>query len=259
MSEHHIRAGPHHFRDESSMPIRTTNPFRAMSPLANPHKNPYVARLFTLQDSGDLPVYHGSALAHWVGRWRELFQSRLPEASRESRLIVEIGSHYGKTLSEMAASHPDSLFIGFDITFKRVIKAAERAQRAQIRNMITALANASGIDQLFSPSELDGIVVFYPDPWLKQRKAKNRLLNADFCKAAATRLKPGGFFWLKTDQQEYFNHASEGLLAAGLTPVDSIQPFGCTDFSSSFETLFKSQNLPVWSQRFVKPLLSSAQ
>ena len=136
MSEHHIRAGLHHFRDESSMPIRTTNPFRAMSPLANPHKNPYVARLFTLQDSGDLPVYHGSALAPWVGRWRELFQSRLPEASTESRLIVEIGSHYGKTLSEMAASHPDSLFIGFDITFKRVIKAAERAQRAQIRNMI---------------------------------------------------------------------------------------------------------------------------
>ena len=46
-----------------------------------------------------------------------------------SSLIVEIGSHMGDVMCEMANNHPDKAFVGLDITFKRVVTLAEKAKK----------------------------------------------------------------------------------------------------------------------------------
>jgi len=233
------------------MPVQSPDPFLKLSEHVDPHKNPYVARLLEFQENKDLPVLHGSNLKPWVGHWRDIFPEYFPESPPPARLCIEIGCHYGRTLSEVAADHPDVGFIGIDITFKRVIKAAERAKRLGLRNVVTILSNAQGIDQLFAPGEIDGVITFFPDPWLKKRKAKNRLLDGSFGTAVHQCISAGGFFWLKTDQESYFNEACSHLEGAGMRPADTLEILGTKDYSSSFEQLFKSRGQPTFEQRLV--------
>jgi tRNA (guanine-N7-)-methyltransferase len=50
---------------------------------------------------------------------------------------------------------------------------------------------------------LDGIRVFFPDPWPKRRHHKRRLIQPDFVALAARRLRPGGTLHLATDWLDY--------------------------------------------------------
>jgi tRNA (guanine-N7-)-methyltransferase len=50
---------------------------------------------------------------------------------------------------------------------------------------------------------LDGIRVFFPDPWPKKRHHKRRLINPEFVSLAAHKLKPGGIFHAATDWEDY--------------------------------------------------------
>jgi tRNA G46 methylase TrmB len=63
-----------------------------------------------------------------------------------------------------------------DITFKRVITMAERTQKNDVHNVISVLANAERVELLFGAEELDGVVIFFPDPWIlkKNTSKKNR-------------------------------------------------------------------------------------
>jgi tRNA (guanine-N7-)-methyltransferase len=50
---------------------------------------------------------------------------------------------------------------------------------------------------------LDGIHIFFPDPWHKKRHHKRRLIQPAFAELLASRLKPGGYLHLATDWQDY--------------------------------------------------------
>ena len=52
-------------------------------------------------------------------------------------------------------------------------------------------------------SSLDGVHLFFPDPWPKARHFKRRIVNQEFIAAVATKLKPGAFFHIATDWQDY--------------------------------------------------------
>jgi len=50
---------------------------------------------------------------------------------------------------------------------------------------------------------LDGIHIFFPDPWHKKRHHKRRLIQPAFAELLASRLKTGGYLHLATDWQDY--------------------------------------------------------
>jgi tRNA (guanine-N7-)-methyltransferase len=50
---------------------------------------------------------------------------------------------------------------------------------------------------------LDGIHIFFPDPWHKKRHHKRRLIQAEFVKLLCTKLKSGGYLHVATDWQDY--------------------------------------------------------
>ena len=52
-----------------------------------------------------------------------------------------------------------------DITFKRVYQSSQAAVQAGCSNVSVFLYNALFLDQLFPKSFLDGVVIFFPDPW----------------------------------------------------------------------------------------------
>lgn len=212
--------------------------------------NPYVEKLIQAQKEGSLPLKFGGELRGMKGNWREYFSSRM--GTSVDKLILEIGVHKGKVLNKLVQDHPNSGIIGMDITMKRVVLSAERIKRQSLKNGVVLLGNARAIDDIFDKDELDGIIIFFPDPWTKKVKQMgNRLINKEFCQKVARTLCKNGFFWLKTDSLNYFEETAEHFSQLGFTPMDS-PPFKET-YESTFEARFKSMGYETYGNVFIKP------
>ena len=237
------------------MPLCPTDILKDISSTINPSVNPYVAKMTAALADGSIPVLQGSALKDRRGHWRETFARKRENLDPSNRkLIVEIGCHLGLTLNQMAGNHHDADFIGMDITFKRVVTAAERAIRQGNTNVVTILGNARAMDAVFADGEVDGFVIFFPDPWLKRAQSKNRLVDQNFAVQLAAKLSPGGFVWMKTDQETYYKEACEAFAGAGLVPIEPVDFFAGRIYESTFERRFRLQGLPPHGGQWQKPL-----
>ena len=70
---------------------------------------------------------------------------------------------------------------------------------------------------------LDGVHIFFPDPWHKKRHNKRRLIQQPLIAKLAARMKPGGYLHCATDWQPYAEQILEVLSAEPLlqNSVDS--------------------------------------
>ena len=72
---------------------------------------------------------------------------------------------------------------------------------------------------------LEEIWVLFPDPWPKKRHHKNRVMQAEFLEAVASRAGQGARFFYRTDHTEYFA-ATVGQFADSQTwSIDSNAPW----------------------------------
>lgn len=217
----------------------------------NAEINPYVTDLIAAKD-GSLPIMYGSLLQNSKGNWNQIFNERNKSSAKQ--LVLEIGCHKGHTIREMAHAHPEVNFIGLDITFKRVVYTGKRAKSANLPNIISVLGNALQSDCIFAENELDGVVIFFPDPWCKKvSQAKHRLISPDFCKLLQTIIKPNGFFWFKTDHDGYFADVTEYLKNTAFKPEHEIVGLPSETYETTFERKFRLLNEPtnsgVWTNK----------
>jgi tRNA (guanine-N7-)-methyltransferase len=56
---------------------------------------------------------------------------------------------------------------------------------------------------MIADASLDGVHIFFPDPWHKARHNKRRLIQPPFIAALVQKIKPGGYIHVATDWQEY--------------------------------------------------------
>lgn len=242
------------------MPLKNPDPFQSSAERLDATVNPYVALLRDAAREGSLPIAFGAQLETYPGRWREQLATSNELTSQPERLVLEIGCHKGVTMLTMAKDQPDTGFIGLDITYKRVVTTAQRLKANNVRNGFCAMANAQHLDRLFAPGELDGVVIFFPDPWIKKaRQAKNRLLEAAFVARLGTVVRPGGYVWLKTDSKVYFDAACAAFEGMPFVAVEHAPDFPTTDYTSSFEQRFLAQNLPTYAGKWLRSEHAPAQ
>ena len=113
------------------------------------------------------------------------------------------------------------------------------------------------IDRMIAPNSLDGVLVWFPDPWHKARHNKRRLIQPKFVAVLATRLKPGGFLHCATDWEAYAVQMREVLdatpalttwtprNAAGPDRADPVNPLFMRPVTK-FETRGKRLGHGVW-------------
>ncbi len=134
---------------------------------------------------------------------------------REAPVILEIGFGNGESLAQMAAAAPEKDFLGIEVHRPGVGHLLLKAQELGLRNVRVYCADAVEIlrDRI-AENGLDGIQVFFPDPWHKKRHHKRRLINHEFVALLAGRLKPGGVLHCATDWEHYAEQMLEALEAA---------------------------------------------
>lgn len=240
------------------MPIRKTDFFADPTEGLNRAVNPFVDKMIQGAQDGSLPCLYGPMLKPNQYRWSESFEERTGTAM--NGIVLEIGMHKGETLVQLATERSDIGFIGLDITFKRVVTTAEKVAEQDLKNVLSCLANAKDLQELFAPNSLEGVVVFFPDPWNKKRgQTKNRLLQPQFIQKLFDLVKPNGFFWFKTDCFAYAQAVTEANQSIGWLATEKTFPIIFSkDHGSCFERKFHEIGQETVNQVWVKPPVVSA-
>ena len=126
--------------------------------------------------------------------------------------ILEIGFGMGETTAKIAAIRPQDDFLALEVHEPGVGALLKLIGENQLTNLRLMRHDAvEVVEQMIPDQFLDGIHVYFPDPWHKKRHHKRRLIQAPFAKLLANKLKKGGYWHLATDWQEYAEQMLEVL------------------------------------------------
>ena len=120
------------------------------------------------------------------------------------RIIMEIGFGMGEATAEIAAADLTTGYLVVEVHRPGIGKLLLRVEEAGLKNLRTIEGDAFEILALMIENDsLDGVHLFFPDPWPKARHFKRRIVNQEFIAAVAEKLKPGAFLHIATDWQPY--------------------------------------------------------
>lgn len=129
---------------------------------------------------------------------------------REAKTIVEIGSGTGTSTAAMAPLEPDTNIIAVELYKPGLAKLLGAVVREGIENI--RMVRGDGIEvlnRMIAPESLDGVRIFFPDPWPKARHHKRRIIQSGPLHLIASRLKPGGVLHVATDHADYAEWINE--------------------------------------------------
>jgi tRNA (guanine-N7-)-methyltransferase len=123
----------------------------------------------------------------------------------------------GEATAHIAALMPEKNFLCCEVHDPGVGALLKRIGEQGLTNIrIIAHDAVEVIDQMLPLQCLEGVHIFFPDPWHKKRHNKRRLIQAALVTKLAARLKPGGYLHCATDWQPY---AEQILQVLGEQPL----------------------------------------
>lgn len=123
--------------------------------------------------------------------------------ARGRALYLEIGIGNGDALLAMAAASPDACFIGSEVHRPGIGHALLGIERTGLDNVRLFPGDACDLLEALPAGALDGVFVFFPDPWPKKRHHKRRLLQRPVLTRLASRARRGATLWFATDDESY--------------------------------------------------------
>ena len=188
-----------------------------------------------------LRVYDDSNLYHQPEIFprlcsRELFGDSAP-------LELEVGCGTAEFLCSLASNEPEVNFVGVDIARRPLYKAVATASSLQLRNVRFLHAIFAHMYPLLEPSSLRQVYVHFPDPNMRPKFHRRKLVTPAFLTAIHLALGPGGGLSLMTDHAALF----EELLA--VVEADSRFQRNHTErYLIGFEPEIKSRFQRIWER-----------
>ena len=119
-------------------------------------------------------------------------------------LKLEIGIGNGDALIHMATAEPRSLYLGVEVHEPGIGHCLNQINQQELANVRLIKHDAVEVLQhMISPATLDGVLLFFPDPWHKKRHHKRRIVKQSFRDLLFRGLKPGASIHIATDWQDY--------------------------------------------------------
>lgn len=141
------------------------------------------------------------------GNWQSYFKN-------DNSIVLELGCGKGEYSVALAQKYPEKNFIGVDIKGARFWRGAKTALESDFHNVAFLRTQIELIDHCFEKNEVSEIWITFPDPQIKYKRTKHRLITKPFLEKYQSILNPDGLVHLKTDS-EFLHGYLLGLLHEG--------------------------------------------
>ena len=133
------------------------------------------------------------------------------------QVVLEIGFGMGEATALIARDFPDTGFLAVEVHKPGIGKLMARVEELALSNIRIIEGDAHPIITTMIPDKsVDGVHLFFPDPWPKKRHNKRRIVNAEFLALIHPKIKDGGFFHIATDWVPYAEYIEEIFAASPL-------------------------------------------
>ncbi len=130
--------------------------------------------------------------------------------NRKAPRFLEIGCGIGDAIISLAQNNPDNDYIGIEVYFPGLGTILQKIDQHNLSNVRLLRDDVMECLQETIPERsLDGVMVFFPDPWPKTRHNKRRLIQSKFLSLIIRKLKRHGRLFIATDWQDYANHITK--------------------------------------------------
>jgi tRNA (guanine-N7-)-methyltransferase len=136
---------------------------------------------------------------------------------KSETVIMEIGFGMGEATAIIAKNHPNNGYIAVDVHPPGIGKLLARIVESDLTNLKVIEEDVHVVLQHMIPDEsLDGIHLFFPDPWPKKKHNKRRIVNEGFLALIHPKIKKGGFIHVATDWVPYAESIQQVFAASSL-------------------------------------------
>jgi tRNA (guanine-N7-)-methyltransferase len=153
-----------------------------------------------------------------AGNWASFFKN-------DHRIILELACGKGEYAVGLGKMFPQKNFIGIDLKGNRLWVGAKKALQDNLTNVAFLRIQIDHIADYFSKNEVEEIWITFPDPQLRNSKAKKRLTHPKFLRLYHQFLAPGGYIHLKTDSPVLYAFTKKVIALYGcrlLTDYDDL-------------------------------------
>ena len=185
------------------------------------------------------------------GKWNSFFENRNP-------IVLELGCGKGEYTVSLAKKNPTKNFIGIDIKGARFWRGAKSSLEEGLKNVAFLRTQIELIDLCFSVNEISEIWITFPDPQIKYKRTKHRLVIQDFLKKYQRILNNDGIMHLKTDS-EFLHGYLLGILHEGKHEIlyanhdiynSSSPPDEAIAIQTFYEKQYLEKNKPITYIKF---------
>jgi tRNA (guanine-N7-)-methyltransferase len=144
-----------------------------------------------------LQIVHGIEFKQEVIDLKSIF----PTAKK---VIMEIGFGMGEATAIIAKNHPENAYIAVDVHPPGIGKLLSRIDEDKLDNVKVIEDDVHVVlEHMFADQSLDGIHLYFPDPWPKKKHNKRRIVNEGFLQLIHPKIKKGGYIHIATDWVPY--------------------------------------------------------
>jgi len=186
------------------------------------------------------------------GNWNRLaFKNSNP-------IVVELGCGKGEYTVGLAKMFPEKNFIGIDIKGARFWKGAKTSLSEKINNVVFVRTQIELIENIFLMDEISEIWITFPDPQIKYKRTKHRLVNINFLNRYKNILIKGGIINLKTDSDFLHGYLIGLIQGMGHKIIYSNHdiynssgvPIEATAIQTYYESLYLAEGKPITYLKF---------
>jgi tRNA (guanine-N7-)-methyltransferase len=124
---------------------------------------------------------------------------------------LEIGCGQADYSNGLSKIYPERNFLGVDIKGARIYTAAKKAINESIKNVCFYFGRVEDLLLKMEPASIEKIFIPFPDPRVKRRSEKRRLISNDFFNLYKNILKENGIIQLKTDDSDIYEQALNAI------------------------------------------------
>lgn len=185
------------------------------------------------------------------GKWHAYFKNDNP-------IVLELGCGKGEYSVALAQNNPQKNFIGIDIKGARFWRGAKTALEENLTNVAFLRTQIELIDHCFEIGEISEIWITFPDPQIKYKRTKHRLVTKPFLDKYQLLLTSDGLVHLKTDS-EFLHGYLLGLLHEGEHEIlyanhdiynSSSPPTDATSIQTFYEKQYLDKNKAITYLKF---------